>query len=326
MSALEGCPLPVKRFAFALLLVTACGTSTKTGFAPDDGGAGDATTQNGDGSTNPSFGSDSGIVRECGPGSPDMEGCSCGAPGQTQACYTGDPKTRHVGNCKDGAQTCVKQGEFGSWGPCTGSYTPSQESCIGNVDTNCNGKIGCQDPQCATNPACQTGCTNGETRACYDGPAGTENVGACKDGKQTCVLPAAAENCCGALDANCNGAPGCFDFACLLPAPAACCQSQCTSPLDTGCVCPKGSGDTQTCPDGDHVVHKGGFPGSDECCPCNDCNDINCCGNAVCAGSSTCSGLTCKPLPPSCNGRVDTDCDDFPEDCDEPCCKCTNCP
>jgi hypothetical protein len=31
-------------------------------------------------------------------------------------------------------------------------------------------------------------------------------------------------------------------------------------------------------------------------------------------------------LPASCNGMVDTDCDDFPEDCDEPCCYCSNCP
>ena len=50
------------------------------------------------------------------------------------------------------------------------------------------------------------------------------------------------------------------------------------------------------------------------------------CGEAVCAGSSSCAGLTCKPLPASCNGQVNFDCDDFPEDCDEPCCPCSNCP
>ena len=51
-----------------------------------------------------------------------------------------------------------------------------------------------------------------------------------------------------------------------------------------------------------------------------------CCAESVCAGNSQCAGLTCKPLPASCNGKVNADCDDFPEDCDEPCCKCTNCP
>ena len=228
----------------------------------------------------------------------------------------------------------MKQGEFGTWGACTGVYTPSQESCIGNVDTNCNGKIGCQDPQCATNPACNTGCTDGQTRPCYDGPPETENVGTCKDGTQTCaggkwpttcggeVLPQ-PEACCDALDHNCNRLPGCLDlFSCVT---AACCQTTCQSPLDPGCVCPKGSGDTQTCPAGDHVVHKGGFPGgTDECCPCGpgDCNDINCCGNGACVGAAGCG--VCHTLPPSCNGQVSTDCDDFPEDCDEPCCPCND--
>jgi hypothetical protein len=62
------------------------------------------------------------------------------------------------------------------------------------------------------------------------------------------------------------------------------------------------------------------------CCPCTakDCSEstANCCGEAVCAGNAGCGGLTCRPLPASCNGKVNADCDDFPEDCDEPCCEC----
>ena len=27
----------------------------------------------------------------------------------------------------------------------------------------------------------------------------------------------------------------------------------------------------------------------------------------------------------SCGGKVNFDCDDFPEDCDEPCCPCSTC-
>jgi hypothetical protein len=205
------------------------------------------------------------------------------------------------------------------------------------VDSNCNGKVGCADPSCASDPSCQTGCTSGQTRSCYDGPMGTENVGVCKDGTQTCVggqWPTACagevtpqpENCCDALDHNCNSLPGCFDiFSCIT---ASCCQSSCdATKTDPGCVCMTGEGDTATCPKGDHYVHTGGVPGTDECCPCtvSDCGTPNCCGEDICAGNSWCQNVTCTPLPASCNGQVSADCDDFPEDCDEPCCECSSC-
>jgi hypothetical protein len=216
---------------------------------------------------------------------------------------------------------------------------PSKQDCTSPVDGDCNGKVECMDPTCANDPHCNTGCTDGQTRPCYDGPSGTENVGVCKDGVQTCVNGAWSQtctgevtpqpvNCCDAVDHACNNLPGCLNlFACIT---AQCCQTQCQMPLDPGCVCPHGSGDQMTCPDGFHDVHKGLFPGTDECCPCataNDCNDVNCCGNAICANASACQGMQCRSLPASCNGQVSADCDDFPEDCDEPCCKCTqNCP
>ncbi len=59
-------------------------------------------------------------------------------------------------------------------------------------------------------------CTPAESRACYDGPASTENVGPCTGGNQTCtssgqwgpcqgqVLPA-AEVCANTIDDNCSG-------------------------------------------------------------------------------------------------------------------------
>jgi hypothetical protein len=331
----------MKRLLLFALLAAGCGSSGKNGFTPDDAGQGDATisASDGGGDDGSLLGqTEAGTPPDCAPTSQNREGCGCSTSGASQPCYTGDPKTRGKGQCKDGAQTCEKRGEFSAWGTCTGAVVPSNEACTAGIDTNCNGKTGCDDPACATDPACNTGCTDGQTRPCYDGPAGTENVGTCKDGVQTClngqwpatctgeVLPQ-QENCCDALDHNCNLAPGCLDlFACAL---AQCCQTQCQPTLDPGCVCPQGSGDTETCPAGDHVIHKGGFPGTDECCPCAaaDCSDPNCCGNAVCAGASACSGTTCKPLPASCNGQVSADCDDFPEDCDEPCCLCTSgCP
>jgi hypothetical protein len=331
----------------ALITFVGCGSSTQQGFgATDDGGAGADGTSDGHSLVHPDSGmgdvslnTDGAPPHTCNPMSEDLSGCSCTTNGMARACYTADPKTRNVGACKDGSQTCVKSGEVGTWGPCNGAVTPGTEDCAGMVDTNCNGKVGCADPTCAANPACNTGCTNGQTRPCYDGPSGTENVGVCKDGTQTCtngqwptactgeVLPGPV-NCCDAIDHACSGLPGCFNlFQCIT---AACCQPpSCMSQgVDPGCVCPQGAGDTETCPAGDHVVHKGGFPGYDECCPCvaTDCTDVNCCGNAVCATDPNCSNMNCAPLPPSCNGQVDTDCDDFPEDCDEPCCLCRNCP
>ena len=327
----------------AALFLSGCG-SPESGFGQPGG---DASTGGDDGSmsftpdsssADGSLGGDGGSeTHTCNPTSLDLQDCACSTPGQTRACYTGPPPTRMVGNCHDGTQTCLKNGELSAWGACIGSIDPQSESCKSTVDTNCNGKVGCADPTCANDPSCQMGCTNGQTRPCYDGPSGTENVGVCKDGTQTCVngtwsMPCTGEvtpqpiNCCDAIDHACTGIVGCFNlFQCIA---AACCQTSCMmANVDPGCVCPQGSGDQETCPQGDKYVHKGGFPGTDECCPCtaNDCGTPNCCDEAVCAGSQACQGMNCNPLPPSCNGQVSADCDDFPEDCDEPCCECTTC-
>ena len=141
------------------------------------------------------------------------------------------------------------------------------------------------------------------------------------------MLPA-AENCGDAQDHNCNHLPGCLDLFVCLTSPA--CQSTCKVDR-TGCVCPVGDGDTATCPGGMVGITVGGTltnPGTVECCPCTqaDCGNAVCCAETVCAGDAQCSGYTCKPLPASCGGKVNFDCDDFPEDCDEPCCPCSNCP
>ena len=61
--------------------------------------------------------------------------------------------------------------------------------------------------------------------------------------------------CADPLDHNCNHAPGCLDLFVCITDPA--CQGKCKSPLDTGCVCPEGSGDTATCPKGWLIVHSG---------------------------------------------------------------------
>jgi hypothetical protein len=325
-----------------LVLLLGCGRSRESFDQGDGGGTvGDATM--GDDVT--SFTNDSGafgdggdaaIAPVCNPMSADLSGCNCPSIGATRACYTGAANTRNIGTCKDGSQTCVAQNEFGTWGPCMGEVLPAPPVCDGTLDTSCNGTTGCNNPVCFSTPVCNTACTDGQTRPCYDGPTGTENRGVCKDGTQTCTngtwgscvgeVTPQPQNCCDAIDHACNGLPGCLAlFQCIT---ASCCQSSCDAGggLDPGCVCMTGSGDTATCPQGDTYVHKGGLPGTDECCPCttSTCSSYNCCGEAVCAGNSACSGMTCRPLPASCNNTVSADCDDFPEDCDEPCCECTD--
>jgi len=133
-------------------------------------------------------------------------GSSVCTPGQTQACYTGPMGTENVGICKAGTQTCNAQGT--GYGACMGEVLPAaMESCATMTDDNCNGMA---------NEGCA--CTPGQTQPCYSGPMGTENVGLCKAGIQTCnaqgtgygacmgeVLPAPAEVCSTAGDDNCNG-------------------------------------------------------------------------------------------------------------------------
>lgn len=305
------------RICLICLVIIGCGPHAG---APRDGSTGDAITSDG---------------ANCAPDNPDQAGCACAPASPPRACYPGDPTTRNVGVCRDGTQSCDGNGEFGTYGACTGAVTPGTENCTNGLDDNCDGRIDCADPTCATDPACRTGCTDGQTRSCYDGPSGTENVGSCKDGTQVCaggmwpascpgeVLPQ-PQDCASPIDKACNHLPGCFNIFVCATNPACMETCQVTNPA---CVCPNGTGDAATCPDGMHGVHNGGIPGTIECCPCtvNDCSDAGCCAETVCVNSPQCGGLTCRPLPPSCHGQVNLDCDDFPEDCDEPCCKCSNC-
>ena len=72
-------------------------------------------------------------------------------------------------------------------------------------------------------------CQPGQVRACYSGPQGTQNVGPCKGGMQTCaqdgkswgpcageVTPAAeGGHCNDGVDNDCNGLTDCKDPACV---------------------------------------------------------------------------------------------------------------
>ncbi len=133
-------------------------------------------------------------------------GCIC-APNTTSPCYTGPMGTQNVGDCKAGIQTCNGQGT--AYGPCIGEVVPQMETCSLPGDENCNGMTNEGGLNCV--------CAPNSTTACYTGPMGTQNVGECKAGMQTCnaqgtaygpctgqVVPV-AENCALPGDENCNG-------------------------------------------------------------------------------------------------------------------------
>ena len=229
------------------------------GVAAGDGGAGSGGGAGGGGAT-----------MSCSDDSaPDLEGCACGGSG-ARACWPASAPAgaRGIGACADGMQTCQVTGELTGWSACTGATLPSAESCSNGVDDDCDGNVDCKDADCASDPAC--GCQDGQTRPCYDGPPQTENVGACKDGTQTCagghwptsctgeVLPS-PEQCTDAVDHDCNHLPGCLDIFACATNPA--CQSQCkVDGSRMGCVCPDGDGDTATCPAGDVGIPRAASP------------------------------------------------------------------
>lgn len=141
-----------------------------------------------------------GMVNESG------SGCVC-TPNTTAPCYTGPMGTQNVGDCKAGIQTCNGQGT--GYGPCIGEVVPQMETCSTPGDEDCDGMANEGGLNCVCAPNSMT--------ACYTGPMGTQNVGECKAGMQTCnaqgtaygpctgqVVPA-AENCALPGDENCNG-------------------------------------------------------------------------------------------------------------------------
>ena len=63
-------------------------------------------------------------------------GCPCGALGQTQLCYAGDPALIGIGDCTAGERACMG----GFWTECLGEVLPTNETCDG-FDNDCDGKV-----------------------------------------------------------------------------------------------------------------------------------------------------------------------------------------
>jgi hypothetical protein len=125
-----------------------------------------------------------------------------GADVLIRSCYDGADGTRGVGPCAAGRQWCMSP----IWGACVDQTLPWPEICDG-VDNDCDGVV-----DDGLGNACS--CRPGQEQSCYGGPPGTEGVGACHAGTQTCdagrfgqcvgeSLPTAET--CNVLDDDCNG-------------------------------------------------------------------------------------------------------------------------
>lgn len=193
--------------------------------------------------------------------------------GQSRTCYEGPAGTMNVGICRGGQQSCRGR----RWSACEGQILPVQEVC-NQLDDDCNGKVD-------DDSSCQASCQEGQTRPCYTGPTGTQDVGICRRGSETCsggkwsgacvgeTLPAAKEICDDKQDNNCNGQ------------------------VDEGCG-PCQQGDTRSCYTGPPNTRNIGI--------CRD--GVQSCQNGqwgLCQGEVKPTTETCDNQDNDCNGQID---------------------
>lgn len=140
------------------------------------------------------------LTQVCDDGTWTYTGATCTGDtlnSETQACST------NSGSCTGTEERyCNLDGTWGSWQNCDAAINYCDTDCDGFGDT-------CSDAACLT---CT--CINGNTQSCYTGTAGTENVGDCHAGTQTCnsgnwgscvgqVTP--SSEICGGGDEDCDG-------------------------------------------------------------------------------------------------------------------------
>ena len=145
-------------------------------------------------------------------GSANEEGAGCVCvPGSLVPCYSGPAGTLGVGDCQMGTAVCNPDGT--GTGGCSGEIVPQVETCQSPGDEDCDGLVNEDGQGCS--------CIPGATLPCYSGPPGTQDVGACKAGVQTCapdgsgfgacageVVPA-VEVCATPVNEDCQTAPDC---------------------------------------------------------------------------------------------------------------------
>jgi hypothetical protein len=130
---------------------------------------------------------------------PDADPGEC-TPGETEPCYNGPQGTAGVGACSEGTRTCTAQA---TWGACSGEVTPSAETCGSGGDEDCDGLVGCEDPDCAGQSCGADGVCSGG--ACCTPQSDQEF---CDERPNECGLVSGTDNCgvartdvdCGACD------------------------------------------------------------------------------------------------------------------------------
>ena len=109
-----------------------------------------------------------------------LDACAGTTPTHTMQtelpCYTGPAATKDKGICVEGTQHCDAQGN--PLGGCEGEVLPAAETCISLLDEDCDGKVNEEGNGCV--------CAPGDIVPCYTGQAGTEGVGVCHGGMQSC--------------------------------------------------------------------------------------------------------------------------------------------
>ncbi len=227
-----------------------------------------------------------------------------------------------VFGCSPGTSGGVSGGDRGRRDHADGGARDSTERCDNGVDDNGDGLV---DEGCACDP--------GPTQACWPGPPGLRDKGACHDGIQRCepygefyawgpcespFLPAPelGGNC---VDEDCDGlSPGCAGCSSELPevcdngadddcdALVDCADDTCASAPTCGSTCaPSEAG---AC--GDSLD--------------NDCDRTMDCADPDCAGAAECAPEACTPesaavAPALCTDGHDNDCDGL-VDCADPEC------
>jgi hypothetical protein len=211
---------------------------------------------------------------------------------------------------------------------CKAGFKKCGRKCV-DLDTSLKHCGACSSP-CADGETCVNGvcgdCSPGDTQPCYTGPPGTENVGACQAGSQTCnqegefgpcvgdVTPQPEtcngidDDCDGTVDNNVGGEPcvcGSDPGVTVCTGGQIICQCQCTgnegAPCDTGNLC-----ETQgTCQGGTCVGQPVVCNASDQCHNAGTCDpQTGLCSNPAKPDGTSCNDGDACTQTDTCQGGV----------------------